>query len=294
MRIFITGVTGFVGRNLAAYWSQMPELELAGCGRAALKNEHLPETLQYFPLELTQREAVLAAITAFRPDIVIHSAAMSKPNDCEVQRDLCYDVNVNATRYVVEACLQCNSRLLFMSTDFVFGDNGPFREDDVYGPLNYYGESKMLAEQIVQQSALDWSIVRTVLVYGKQLPGLHATFPQWVKGQLDQGKTIRVFTDQYRTATYVLDLVKGIDAMVRKPASGIYHISGAETFSPFDMAQRVAAHFGFDPQRVQPVTRQEWAEPARRPVRALLAIDKAKRDLGYAPVSLDTVMTDLF
>lgn len=294
MRILITGVSGFVGRHLANRLLQQNDVVVAGTGRALIRPTHLPAQVQYLPLDLLNPRDVLDVLVNFQPHIVIHSAAMSKPNDCEEQQTLCYAVNVQATQHVVDACKVCNCRLLLMSTDFVFGDDGPFAEDDAYNALNYYGQSKVLAEVLVKNSGLRWSIVRTVLVYGPQLPGLQPTFPQWVRGNLQEGKTILVFTDQYRTPTYVADLVEGIVAIVKLNARGIFHLCGEETFTPFDIAQLVAAHGGFDAQLLKPVTRATFAEPARRPIRSTLDITKAKSELGYAPRSLSKVLPLLF
>lgn len=294
MRILITGITGFVGRNLADYFSTHSNHIVAGTARAEQKPEVLPKDILYHPLELTNELAVLETIASFQPDLVIHSAAMSKPNDCEVQQELCYAVNVRATKYVVDACKAIGCKLIFMSTDFVFGDDGPYTETDDYSPVNYYGQSKVLAEELVKKTTLHWAIVRTVLVYGKQLEGLSPTFPQWVKGQLEKGSAIKVFADQYRTATYVLDLVKGIDAIIQQNAKGIFHICGEEAFTPFDIACKVATHFNYDTALVKPVTRAEFAEPARRPVRSTLHIAKAKSECGYQPHSLSEVLPLIF
>jgi len=294
MRVLITGITGLVGRNLAEFYSSHTEDTVVGTARALQKPGVLPNSILYYPLELTNEKAVLETIAALNPDLVIHSAAMSKPNDCEFQQELCYDVNVQATKYVVDACKVIGCKLIFMSTDFVFGDDGPYTETDTYAPVNYYGQSKWWARQLVQDSTLNWGIVRTVLVYGKQLAGLSPTFPQWVKGQLEKGSTIRVFTDQFRTATYVLDLVKGIDAILQKNATGIFHICGEETFTPFDIACKVATHFNYDAALVQPVTRADFAEAARRPIRSTLHIAKAKSECGYQPHSLSEVLPYIF
>jgi len=245
-------------------------------------------------LDWNNERAVTNTLNIFQPDVFIHSAAMSKPNDCEVQQTLCYDVNVNATRYITHACKDIGCRLIFMSTDFVFGDDGPYSEADAYSPVNYYGQSKVYAEELVMKSSLHWSIVRTVLVYGKQLAGLHSTFPHWVKCQLESGNTIKVFTDQFRNATYVHDLMKGIDAIIQQNATGIFHICGEETFTPFAIAQKVAEHFSFDTGLIQPVTRADFAEAARRPIRSTLLIAKAKSELGYQPNSLVEVLPLIF
>lgn len=294
MRIFITGITGFIGGRLAHFWQCQTDCTIGGTGRAAARPASLPSNVLYYQVDFSNPDDLTASILSFGPDVVIHSAAMSKPNDCEVQQDLCTLINVDATARVIAVCKAMNCRLLFMSTDFVFGDNGPFAEDDVYDPVNFYGLSKVRAEEMVKASAIDWSIVRTVLVYGKQEAGMHATFPQWVKYNLEQGKAIRVFTDQFRTATYVEDLVDGIDRMVQQGAKGIYHLSGEEMTTPFDFARKVASFLGFHQSLVQPTTRLEMPETARRPIRSALTIEKAKSELGYAPRSLHEVLPSLF
>lgn len=287
MRILITGATGLVGRHLLLHWLQQPGMVLAGTGRRAVAPAHFPAGVQYLPLDITDAGAVQATLRDFAPDVVVHSAAMSKPNDCELQQPLCYAVNVNGTRHVWEACEQLRCRLVFMSTDFVFGDEGPYDETAAYSPVNYYGQTKVWAEELLQAATIDCAIVRTVLVYGPQLPGLLATFPQWVQAQLAKGQPIRVFTDQYRTATFIADLVGGISAIVKQQASGVYHLCGPELVTPYDLAQRVAQYLGYSPALVQPVTRAELAEAARRPINSSLLIDKARRELGYEPRGVD-------
>jgi dTDP-4-dehydrorhamnose reductase len=108
-----------------------------------------------------------------------------------------------------------------------------------------------------------------------------------VQAQLAKGQPIRVFTDQYRTVTFIDDLVRGISAIVKQQASGVYHLCGPEPVTPYDIAQRVAQHLGYSPALVQPVTRAELAEAARRPINSCLRIDKARRELGYEPRGLD-------
>jgi dTDP-4-dehydrorhamnose reductase len=294
MRIFITGITGFIGSRLAHFWQQQNDWTIGGTGRASERPATLPSSVQYYPVDFSNLEILNNALHSFMPDVVVHSAAMSKPNDCEVQQELCTLINVEATAAVVAACEKMNCRLLFISTDFVFGDDGPFAENDVYDPVNFYGLSKVRAEELVKASGIDWSIVRTVLVYGKQAAGMNATFPQWVKNNLEKGKTIRVFTDQYRTATYVDDLVDGIDRIIHQHAKGVFHLSGAETTTPFEFARKVACYLGYDPSMVEPTTRIEMPEAARRPIRSTLNIAKAKSELGYAPRSLDVVLPLLF
>jgi dTDP-4-dehydrorhamnose reductase len=215
---------------------------------------------------------------------------MSKPNECEVNQALCHQINVMGTRHVSEACSIVNARLVFLSTDFVFGDHGPYSEEDLYDPVNYYGQSKMEAEQWIMDAGLPFSIVRTVLVYAAQKDGMQPTFLQWVKARLEQGQTLRVFTDQLRTATYVLDLVKSLETIIQQQASGIFHICGREVLSPYQMACAVAKGLGYDNRKIEPVTRADFQEAARRPRNSTLKIDKANRELGFNPKSFFEVL----
>lgn len=294
MKILVTGITGYVGRHLAGFWKSRTDITLYGTGRNTDRNEHLPVSVNYLPLEITNRQSVAGLINQIAPDIVIHSAAMSKPNDCEIEKDKCYEINVSATEYVVKACQQINARLIFMSSDMVFGNSGPYIETDATCPVNYYGESKVAAEKIVQASGLDYAIVRTVLVYGAKLPGQQGTFLHWVLGNISQQKTIRIFTDQYRTACFVNDLFAGIDALVSTGEQGLFHICGKETFTPFEIARAVAKYHDLNEEFVQPVTSAEMPEVAIRPKRSTLSIEKAESVLGYKATPLSEAIKASF
>ena len=294
MKVLMTGITGFIGRHLAEMWKERADIALTGIARTAPAAGLLPAGLVFMQADITDAAAVESAIAAVQPDVVIHSAAMSKPNDCELQRELCFEINVAATQHVVDACKKHACRLVFMSTDMVFGDAGGYKEDDTVCPVNYYGESKVLAEQIVAASGLDYAIVRTVLVYGSKLPGQNGTFLQWVHGNISQQNIIRVFTDQQRTTTYVHDLCRGIELIIDQKASGIFHICGAEVFTPFEIAQAVAEYCGFDEKLILPITSEDMQEAARRPAASTLNIDKAKAILGYEPTPLSVAVQHIF
>ncbi len=293
-KILITGGTGFIGRHLSEFWKNRTDLELTATGRRGDGGLYLPVSVHYKAIELTDKNAVFAFINELLPATVIHSAAMSRPNDCELDKKSCHEINVNATGYLVEACKLTGSELIFMSTDMVFGDDGPYTEEDKPCPVNYYGETKVMAEEIIRASGLNYAIVRTVLVYGKKLAGQQNTFLHWVYDNIKAGKTIRVFTDQHRTACFVNDLCNGIDALVQTGAQGIFHLCGSETFTPFEIAKAVARYHGFDEELVQPVTNAEMKETARRPKNCTLNIDKAKGVLGYSTTSLQDALKIIF
>jgi dTDP-4-dehydrorhamnose reductase len=292
MKILITGGTGFIGRHLAAYWqhSQHQLTVLARHIDASLFGENVG----CLEVDITVQEDIQAAIIFLQPDVVIHTAALSKPNDCEGDKEQCYLTNVTATAHIVEGCKAVGAKLIFLSTDFVFGNNGPYSEADGYEPVNYYGESKALAEELITASGLPHAIIRTVLVVGSKLPDGPGTFLHWVKDSLITGKTIQVYTDQLRSVTYVADLCRGIDTIVETGFEGTVHLCGDEVFTPYSLAQQLANELGLNKNLIQPVTAQQRPEPALRPQNSVLTTDKAKQFLGYQTTSLQEVVHQIF
>jgi dTDP-4-dehydrorhamnose reductase len=294
MRIFITGITGFIGRHLVNMWQHDGQMVLMGSGRSAVRPVDLPEAVEYFPLDITYGKSVQAVLSLCMPDVVIHSAAISRPNDCETDRGISHTVNVEASVRIARICQALGIRLVFMSSDMVFGDHGPYSEADPFGPVNYYGQTKQLAEEGITQVMPEAAIVRTVLVYGKKLPGLKDTFLHWVYNNLQAGKTIYVYTDQFRTATFVNDLCRGINSIVQQGQSGAWHLCGVEEFTPYEMALKVAAYFGYAPSLIKPVTSAERPEAARRPAKSTLSIAKAQQAFGFATTPLEEAMVQVF
>lgn len=292
MHVLITGVGGLVGSAVAAELLQRG-YRVTGTGRSAQKPGYLPSNLLYECLDLSNASAVERLLKEIYPSAILHAAAMSKPNDCELHPALCYEANVAATQHILHA-MPAHCYLLFMSTDFVFGHEGPYKEDDDYAPVNEYGRSKMEAERAVKCCAKNFGVVRTVLVYGKPLNPLQATFPQWVQQKLATDDTISVFTDQQRTATYLNDLTWAVCKMIEQEQQGTYHICGEEIFTPYQMAVQTAGFLRLDVSHIKPITRQEMQEAAMRPLRSTLNIEKAKADLGFRPASFSDVLPQLF
>jgi dTDP-4-dehydrorhamnose reductase len=134
-------------------------------------------------------------------------------------------------------------------------------------------------------SGLHWAIVRTVLVYGDILAGTRSNIVSWVKQNLTAGKPIKVVNDQVRTPNYVQDLVNGLLLVAEKNATGIFHISGQEVLTPYDMALAVANYMQLDKNLMTQVNASTFTQPAQRPLKTGFVIDKAKSQLGFRPIS---------
>ncbi len=285
MRILITGANGLLGQKLASLLQQQPG-QFVATGRGPCR---IPlENVRYRQMDITRADEVMQVIGEERAAAVIHTAAMTNVDECEQNRQACWLQNVTAVENIVAACAKSGSFLVHLSTDFIFdGEAGPYCEEDKPRPVSYYGESKLAAENIVMRSNIAWAIVRTVLVYGIS-PGMsRSNIILWVKKNLEEGKNIRVVNDQWRTPTLAEDLALGCYLIAKKRAEGVFNISGKNLLTPYDMAIATASYFGLDKSLISKTNAAEFREPAKRPPKTGLVLDKARRVLGYEPRSFD-------
>ena len=287
MKILLTGSNGLLGQKLVARLHQEPGVELVATSRGPNKlAAHFP-VVRFVPLDVSSATQVQQVLARERPTHVIHTAATTNADECELHRAACWQHNVSAVKHLVAACAALNIHLTHLSTDFVFsGEAGPLAEDAVPAPVNFYGESKLAAEHLVQASPGRWAIARTVLVYGVAHNYGRTNLVLWVRDSLRTGQPIKVVADQWRTPTLAEDLAEGCWLLARQAAQGIYHLSGDEFITPYDLALRVAAHFNLDATLIKRVDASSFSQPARRPARTGFRIEKARRDLGYQPHSL--------
>jgi dTDP-4-dehydrorhamnose reductase len=237
-------------------------------------------------MDIGDKANVDSVMDKVNPDHVIHTAAMTQVDDCELDHDACDRANVDAVQSIVEACERNGCHLIYVSTDFIFnGEDGPYDEEGTPDPLSYYGMSKLKAEQIVQSSSLNWAILRTVLVYGIVDNMSRSNIVLWAKGALEKGDTINVVDDQFRSPTLAEDLADGCILAMDKNATGIYNISGKDQYSIIDLVRTVADYYGLDKSLINPVSSETLNQPAKRPPVTGFILDKARKELGYEPHS---------
>lgn len=284
MRILITGSNGLLGQKLVDALRDDPEVILIATSRGA---DRSPEPLRerYRSMDITSESDVDRVFAEATPDCVIHTAAMTNVDACEMDPAACRLNNVEATAHMVEASKRSGAHLILLSTDFIFdGAAGPYREEDAPAPLSAYGRSKLDAERLVMEAGLhDWAIARTIIVYGVA-PGLsRSNVVLWAKSALEKGESIKVVDDQWRMPTLAEDLADGCIRIAKRRATGIYHLCGPEGMSILELVQRVAAFFKLDASVVAPVKSSTLGQPAKRPPRTGFIIEKARRELGYSP-----------
>ncbi len=277
-KVLITGVNGFLGQHLALHLLNK-NFNVIGVNRGVCR---VPWDLIYEEVDLSDKKLVTSILNKHQPEIIVHTAALSQPDKCETDRELCLQMNVEATQNLL---YYKSAQFIYISTDFIFGENGPHKEDGTPDPLNFYGESKLQAEKAVIKSGLSYAIVRPVFIYGKVWDGLRPSFLHWVKNNLEQAKPIKVVSDQQRTPTFVNDICNGIEAIINKQATGAFHLAGKDVLSPYQMAVTTAQVLGLDAGLIENVTSETFPEAVKRAKKSGLVIDKAIAELNYNPVS---------
>jgi len=286
MKILITGSNGLLGQKLVSLLYLQVGITLIATARGANRDE-IYEDYIYESMDITSEENVLKVFRKHKPDAVIHTAAMTHVDQCELNKETCVDQNITAVKHIVKACKEVGAFLLHVSTDFIFdGTHGPLTEEETPNPVNYYGWTKWEAEKAVENSGLKWAIARTVLVYGVVQDMSRSNIVLWVKNNLEQKKEINVVNDQWRTPTLAEDLAKGCCLIVQKQATGIFNISGEEMLSPYELAHQVATVWNLDKGLIKQADSSTFTQPALRPPKTGFIIDKAKKQLGYKPHTL--------
>lgn len=282
MKILITGANGLLGYKLVQLLSQQGDIQTIATARRLISD--LPVNVSFTELDITDANQTEKIINHLQPDVIINCAAMTQVDQCETERELCWKANVTGVENLIAACDQNQIHLVHVSTDFIFdGSHGPLDENEIPKPVNFYGESKLAAEKALQQSNISWSILRTVLVFGVTPDMSRSNIVLWVKKSLEDGKTINVVNDQWRTPTLAEDLAMGCYLAARKKAKGIYHISGEEMMTPHDIATQTADFFKLNKSLIQITDSSKFKQPAMRPPKTGFIITKAKTELGYQP-----------
>ncbi|QCR24733.1 SDR family oxidoreductase [Pontibacter sp. SGAir0037] len=285
-KILITGSNGLLGQKLAELLLPNPEIELLATSRGENKLAALFPTLPFASMDVTDQAQVEQVVSRFQPTHLIHTAAMTNVDQCESDREGALKLNRDAVQYLVDACEKYHVHLIHVSTDFIFdGEDGPYTEEAAASPVNYYGETKRLAEEVVKSASCRWAILRTVLVYGVAHDYGRTNIVLWVRDSLRAGKVIKVVEDQFRTPTLAEDLAMGCWLAAKHDAEGIFNISGKEMLTPYQMAMQVADYFNLDKGLIDKADETTFSQPARRPPKTGFIITKAETQLGYAPRS---------
>ena len=284
-KIVITGSNGLLGQTLVNLLMKAPE-NYSVFGLSKGDNRMNRNDFLYYDIDITNYSQLEECITYIQPSFIINTAAMTNVDTCELKPEECNNLNIEAVKYLTQICTKLNIHFIQISTDFIFdGSKGIYKETDLPNPLSIYGHSKLKAENIVKNSGVIFSILRTILVYGKGVNLKRNNIVLWVKDMLENNKEITIVDDQYRMPTYVEDLAMACKLIVDKNISGVYHISSNELLSVFEIANQIADVFGLNKKFIKPITSKTLNQKAIRPQKTGFDLSKTIKELDFQPTS---------
>lgn len=281
-KLLIIGSTGLVGSKVASL--------AAKHGFEAYNTRYTRKTLlsDSAELDITDRRATLELIEKIRPRVIVNTAAVTNVDYCETHREETQRVNADGVKNLAEAARKSQSRLIQVSTDYVFdGASGHYAEDDTPSPLQYYGQTKLQAEKMVSELP-SFAIARPSVIYG--WAPLHSTgesgsakpmnFAMFVLDKLKNRETVKAIRDQYASPTFADNLGEALLTLAKGRQNGIFHTAGRSCLSRYEFAIKLAELFGYSIRQVEPVYSSEFKQLAKRPKNSCLRVNKAERSLG--------------
>ena len=259
------GAKGMLGRDLmGVLLSSLPNDEVIGW--------------DIEEIDIQKEEDTVFKIEKLRPNIMVHIAAYTDVDGCELNEEKAFAVNAEGTKHVALTASRCQAKMVYLSTDYVFDGNKrePYLESDSPHPLNVYGRSKWKGEQYVQELVKDPLIVRTEWLFGRY----GKNFVTSILRQAGEKRVLSIVNDQIGSPTYTVDLAKAISALIQFDASGIFHVANSDLCTWYTFGQAILKLSGMDKVRVIPISSKELGRPAIRPSYSVLNCQKLKKKTG--------------
>ena len=291
MKILITGSNGLLGQKLLHKLRLDSSIQLVATSKGENRVSK-KEDYTYFDLDITNDTAVAQLIAREKPQVVINTAAMTNVDLCEDEKKACDALNVDAVRYLADACEKIDTHLIQISTDFIFdGEDGPYSEEDEPNPLSYYGFSKLKSEQLLQAHSVKWTVLRTIIVFGVGEKLSKGNIVLWAKGALEKGDPLNIIDDQFRAPTLAEDLADICILAAKKKAFGVFNASGKDIMSIYEIVERIAKHYGNSTDNLNKISTTTLKQKAGRPPKTGFILDKSRNELGYNPHSFEECLT---
>ena len=280
MKLLITGASGLLGTKL--------------CEIALRKNhevycaysQHRPLYGTPVKLDILDLKAEQQILDKIKPQGVVHAAALTDVDKCEMEKELAWKTNVEATTNLVRLCKEHDAYLVYVSTDYVFnGEKGTYKEMDDPAPINHYGLTKLKGEEAVQ-TLNKYCIVRGSVIYGSTPATGKTNFALWLLDKLRKKEEVKIITDQWNSPTLNVSMAEMILQILEKRVNGIFHLAGATRLSRYEFAERLAETFNLDPKYIKPVQSEHIKWIAQRPKDSSLDVSKAKRTLAIKPLEI--------
>lgn len=282
-KTLLIGATGKTGEAFTKYARNDEHYDLYLCSDDI---EKLKGKANTYKVDATDKKQIKALLKKLKPEIIINCAAMNAVDLCESDKDTASKLNSILPEILAVHSKIFGSKLITFSTDYIFdGENGPYSEDDMPHPINYYGKSKLAGENAVRSNCENYAIIRTNVIYGPSSNG-YGDFIRWLIDSMIEGEEINIVHGQFSNPTYVRDLARAIDVIVKNDLTGIYHVAGADYLSRYEIALKTAEVLGFNQNLIKAIEPSELKQDAARPERGGLIKNKAEVEFGIKFVGL--------
>lgn len=276
MKVLIIGSSGLLGSKLLDKFSRKTKT----LGTYFSRPEKAQTYKNVVHLDVTKHQVVEKFVLDFRPDVVIYCASITRPDVCELEQEKAHDVNVKGLINVASICSSFSLKLVYISADFVFaGGLVELDEEDSPNPINYFGETKKIAEDYLNETLPSSLIIRSGLIYGYSPYTEERGFFHYVIENLIKGKEIEV--DDEITVYPILadDISDSIFSLIQKNESGIFHVANNQVYTKFSFAKAIANEYSLNDNLIKSVPTKSKNLPAMRPTKVYLKVDKLKRVL---------------
>jgi dTDP-4-dehydrorhamnose reductase len=280
-KILITGSNGLLGQKLVNLFAKLRNYEVFALSRGDNRNE-TTNKYTYYNIDITDSKRLGELINSLKPHCIVNCAAMTNVDECQKEKEKCDLINVESVKTLVNCAQENNIHLIQISTDFIFdGVNGPYKEDDEPNPINYYGLSKLKSEDIIINSKIKYTILRTILVFGIVDNMSTNNIVLFVKNALENKQEVTMVDDQYRMPTFVDDLAQACLLSIQNQAYGVFHISSSELLSVYEMAIQIAKVFELDASLINRISTNHLNQFAKRPPKTGFDLEKSKNILNF-------------
>ena len=284
MKLLITGASGLFGGKLAQLATTKGYTIYSGY------NKDKPKFGIPIQFDITNKTHTQQVFQKTQVDTIIHAASLTNVDTCERKRNQAWKTNIQGTKHIVQAAKKTQTYLIYISTDYVFdGEKGNYTETDKPNPINYYGQTKLKAEQQIQ-TLQNYCIARPSVIYGSTPAAGKTNFALWTIKQLKNEKPVKMATDQYTSPTLNTNLANMTLEIAEQKLTGTYHLSGATPINRYDFAKKIAKTFNLDPNLIFPVSIDDFSFPAKRPKNSSLNTRKAQQDLKNKPLEIDQAL----
>lgn len=272
MKILVTGGSGLLGSAISLYFKDYFDVVSAySSHKVEIKD------CNTIPMDITNSRGTLNVVKKIKPDVVVHTAALVGASVCEKKPELAYSINVQGTKNIVGASKKVGSKIIYISTDYVFdGKKGDYDEHDKPNPINVYGKTKYEGEFFIDTKK--HAIVRTS-IYGWNIIKDKRSFSTWIIDELRNKKQINVFIDNINSMMLVNNLAEALKEFIEKDLSGIMSIASSEAICKYDFAVKLADVFKLDKELIKPLKNDEALGSDKRPLNVSLSLSKAKKEL---------------